>query len=180
MALMSCNMFKKQAIGYISGYVLKMITRFIKCSVCYNACLAKNNTSKVDVLHLFQLKQRGPLLMPSKCVSEICITTENAITLLLMRKDLNTLLKQKCLYENIITMVMRQLQIANIFPSLKQHQFEVLSSVSMFDDHILKLYRSIILCYCRIKLFHCVRIVNDTNSTRIRQKLSRLSIFMNH
>ena len=87
MALMSCNMFKKQAIGYIRGYVLKMITRFIKYSVCYNACLAKNNTSKVDVLHLFQLKQRGPLLMPSKCVSEICITMENAIRNVCMKTN---------------------------------------------------------------------------------------------
>ena len=44
------------------------LLQFIKCSVCCNACQAKNNTSKVDVLHLFQLKQRGPLLITSKCV----------------------------------------------------------------------------------------------------------------
>ena len=58
MVLMSSNMFKKQAIGYISGYVLKMITRFIKCSVCYDACLAQNNTSKFDVLHFLTKAKR--------------------------------------------------------------------------------------------------------------------------
>ncbi len=98
---------------------------------------------KTDSGNCSILQQREPLLKPSKCISEICITTDNAITLLLMRKDLNTFRKEKCLYENIITMVMRQLQVVNIFPTLKQHQFEVLSCVLMFDDHILILYRSV-------------------------------------
>lgn len=89
-------------------------------------------------------------------------------------------MQQKCIYEKITTMVMRKLDVSTLFPILKDHQFEMSSSVSLFNDHILKLYKGIILCYCRIKFFHCVRMINDSNNTRIRQKLSRLAIFMNH
>lgn len=176
----SCNEFKLQAIGYISGYVLRMIGRFVKCGICQKACLGEYSGRDSAALQLFDLKNRGPLQVPAKCVTKICVTTENAITLLLGETNANTLMKQKFIYEKIISIVMRKLDVSQIFPILNDHQFDMSSSVSLFDDHVLQLYRAIILCYCRIKFFHCVRIINDTNNTRIRQKLSRLAIFMNH
>lgn len=57
-----------------------------------------------------------------------------------------------------------------IFQILKELQFSMLSSVSLFDYQVLQIYRGIILCYCRINFVHCVRMITYTNNTRNRQK----------
>lgn len=164
MMLMStdCNGFKSQCIGYVSGFILRMVARFINCDVCRKGCLAEYSQRDSTSLDLFDYKQRGPLQVPSKDVTTICKTTENAIVLLLKTKNLNSLMKEKTVNEKIITMVMRSLETANMFSILKTHQLEVAQSVSIFDDHILKLFRTIILCYTKIKFFHCIRVVNET------------------
>ena len=100
-------------------------------------------------LLLFDLKQKGPIQVPAKCVTKICITTENAVSLLLGGTNVYKLMKQKCIYEKITCIVMRKLDVSQILPILKEHQFVMSSSVSLFDDHVLQLYRGIILCYCR-------------------------------
>lgn len=83
----SCNEFKLQALGYISGYILCMIGRFIKCEICLKACLGEFSGMDPAALELFDLKQRGPLQVPAKCLTKICVTTENAICLLLGEKN---------------------------------------------------------------------------------------------
>lgn len=182
MALMStdCNGFKMQCVAYISGYVLHMMTRFIKCDTCRKACLAQYSQRHPTALQLFDYKQRGPLVTPSKDVTMICSETENVITFLITKKTPIALMNDPSINERVVTMVMRRLQHIKMFEVLKDHQLESASAVSMFDDHLLKLMRTIILCYTKIKLFHCIRLINDNNSQRVRQKLSRISIFMNH
>ena len=88
MALMStdCNGFKMQCVAYISGYVLQMMTRFIKCDTCRKACLAQYSERHPTALTLFDYKQRRPLSTPSKDVTTICSVTENVITLLISKK----------------------------------------------------------------------------------------------
>ena len=90
------NEFKLQALGYISVYILCMVGRFIKCEICLKARLGRFNGIDPAAPLLIDLKQREPLQVPSKCVTQICITTENAITILLGETNAFASMKQKC------------------------------------------------------------------------------------
>ena len=63
----------KKDVGYIAGFVVKMLQKLIKYDICLEKCLDVSGLP----LGLFDLKQRGPLLRPSKDVIKICATTEN-------------------------------------------------------------------------------------------------------
>ena len=180
MSLMSseCSEFKNQCVGYISGFVLKMLCKLLHCDICCKACLATDSKENENSLELFDLKQRGPLLMPSKDLTRVCITTENAITLLLNENNIFRLLMDKNIHDRILNLVMRQLSLSSMFLNLKNHQVENMTAC-LSKDHTFVLFYTIIHCYSKIIFFHCLRIINNQSKTGVRQKLYRLTIFMN-
>lgn len=159
MLLMStdCNLFKMQCVGYISGFVVKMLGKIINCEICIKACLHEYGVKDNESLELFDLKQRRPLVKPSKEVILICTTTETAITILLNKINVHDLLKDKSLHERISITVMRKLETFSLFKNLKEHQLNTKSSICISKDHVFTLINSIINCYCKIKFYHCIR-----------------------
>lgn len=174
-----CSEFKLQCVGYISGFVLRMLCKLLHCDICCKACLAANRQENQNALELFDLKQRGPLLMPSKELTRICVTTENAISLMLNNHDILHLLKDKNINDRIVNLVMRKLPVSSMFLNLKEHQIENMSASCLSKDHIFVLFSTIIHCYSKIKFFHCLRVINTDKKTGIRQKMSRLTIVKN-
>ena len=51
MLLMSaeCNLFKMQCIGYISGFVVKMLGKLVNCDVCIKTCLDELKTKGIQI-----------------------------------------------------------------------------------------------------------------------------------
>ena len=160
MRLMStnCNDFKMQCVGYISGFVVKMLQKLIKCDICLDACLDAYGNKEKLALELFDLKQRGPLLKPSSDVVKICATTENAITIMMNSTNIHNMLKEKLVKSRIIVLVIRKLSSNPLFPNLNSHQLQTKSSICISRDHIFTLINTIINCYCKVKFFHLLRI----------------------
>lgn len=179
MLLMSptCSAFKMQCIGYISGFIVRMLGKIIKCNICCEGCLEDGGGE--ESLDLFNLKQRGPLLKPSKDVIKICATTENAISLILNSTNVHDLLKDDLYKSRIIVCVVRKLSHSSLFQNLNSHQIETKSSVCLSNDHIFTLINTIINCYCKIKFFHLLRKTNDEGKSGVRQKFTHMLMFMN-
>ncbi|KAL3208765.1 hypothetical protein MRX96_038847 [Rhipicephalus microplus] len=63
-------------VGYIAGFVCRMVKRKIPCAVCYSATIAETCGSA-----LLNRKNRGGLSKPSSSTTYICQLTEKAVRL---------------------------------------------------------------------------------------------------
>ena len=149
----NCNEFKTQCVGYISGFVVKMLQKIVKCDTCLYACLDEFGEKDKFGLELFDLKQRAPLVKPSRDVIKICTTTEVTITLMLNTTNIHNMLKDDLVKSRIIVCVIRKLACCSLFTMLNSHQIETKSSVCVSKDHVFSLINSIIICYIKIKFF---------------------------
>jgi len=65
------NAYTEDVTVYISGFVAKKLQNKISCDICKNYLLSIIQESK-----LAQIKDRGGLLKPSKCLQTVCIEAE--------------------------------------------------------------------------------------------------------
>ena len=136
----------------MSGFVVKMISKQLN-DVCLKGCLDEFGEKEKEALGLFELKQRGPLLKPSKYVITIYATTENAITIMLNSTNVHS---------RIIDGVVQNLSSSSsLFVHITKHQLATKSSICVSQDHIFTLINTIINCYIKIKFYHCIRTLNN-------------------
>ncbi|KAG5863221.1 hypothetical protein JTB14_028160 [Gonioctena quinquepunctata] len=75
----SLTLLNENVVTYISGYVVRSITKQIKCTVCLDS-LEESNYNALDLqFMLLHRKDRGGLIKPSKDVIQICMYTEKKI-----------------------------------------------------------------------------------------------------
>lgn len=157
--------FRTNVIGYIAGYVIQMVRRFIKCEECNFNLLSEagglhHNSNKF----LFR-KMRGGLVLPCRDVVEICVVADHYFNLhaedYVLKKNWANFLTNK---------ILRDINFNKLFPQLKQHQLEA-------GDHVFRSVKVTIICYLKIKICHRNRLLNEKLSLNIRNKLSRLIIF---
>ena len=161
---------RENVIGYISGFVTKMIQKQVHCNTCTSACLAEVAGAHESALRLFFLKQRGALLTPSADVTEICFQADKQIQLL---NSVSDILLRSNLKQTVVSLTLKKLQVDNLFFVLNDHAHDNCSS---FDTKI-KLVSQIIVNYLRVKKFYFMKLENDNHTTNIRQKLNKIILF---
>lgn len=159
--------FQENVIGYISGYVVRMAEKIIKCTPCINSLHSEYGGAHPTALNLLFKKTRGGLIIPSKDVTDLCIITNTYF------KNANINLKLKNQDERLALRILCDLNIGELFPSLHSHQFDT----EIDNNHIYKLTKTIIKCFIKIKFSQISKEINDANTTHLRQQLSRLIIF---
>lgn len=76
-AVARISAFKEVAVTYISGYVVRMIMRMLKCQTCKMALLSDDRSlSSLSSPALLRRKDKGGLIIPSEEVEFICHQAE--------------------------------------------------------------------------------------------------------
>lgn len=163
----SSSPFEENVIGYISGYVVKMVEKIIKCPECINSLHSEFGGAHPTALNLLFSKTRGGLIIPSKDVTDLCLVTNKYF------KHANINFKNKHQDERLALRILQDFNINKLFPSLHAHQYDT----EIGNNHIYKLAKTIIKCYIKIKFSQISKQINEANTTHIRQQLSRLIIF---
>lgn len=74
------NEFTENVISYISGFVIKVIQKQIRCSACIEALRFSEVDEADRTLKLISRKTRGGLIIPSHSVREVCRKIEKKNT----------------------------------------------------------------------------------------------------
>ncbi|KAH8025990.1 hypothetical protein HPB51_015339 [Rhipicephalus microplus] len=108
-------------VGYIAGFVCRMVKRKIPCAVCYSATIAETCGSA-----LLNIKNRGGLSKPSSSTTYICQLTEKAVRL--QEKVHDGGLPKKNAADTVTAKVMAELSgvlsTNKLYPELHGHMFE--------------------------------------------------------
>lgn len=160
-------------VGYIAGFVCRMVKRKIPCSVCHSATIAETCGSA-----LLNRKNRGGLVKPSSSTTYICQLAEKAIRL--QEKVHGGGLPKKNAADTVTVRVMTELSGAlsmkKLYPELHDHMFE--SAVD--SNHLVRLVKCVIGCYVKIRLHHAAKQATaKISGPNIRKQMTKLIIF-NH
>lgn len=158
-----------QIIGYISGYVSRVLSRKIKCEICVSSLVSDR---KLDFHKLITIKDMGGLYFSTKSVFDVCKATEIFIRKLINEND-GKGLSSKYSIDFIQTKVLKVFINSNIFEDLIMHSFE---SPAMLN-HRLYLIRSIIETYANIKLRFVANFDPGVKNKSKRQKFTKLILF---
>ncbi|CAH0731426.1 unnamed protein product, partial [Brenthis ino] len=155
------NMLRRQVISYISGYVVRYITKKLKCETCLNSLYTCDYTE--DHL-LIKTKNKGGLIFPSYDVINICIRTECSIRTLNAHETVRN--KHK-----VVSHAMKTLIGENCFSSLDNHMKEQ----PPLYNHITQLCKGICEKYVDIRFRH----VATSKNSRItkRQHFNKTVLF---
>jgi len=86
--------FKEAVITYISGYVVKMVQKRIKCDTCKEALTSpQEEATQTTSFSLQKRKTCGRLIASSSDVVTICLETEKHSTFLVRNENLSSLTK---------------------------------------------------------------------------------------
>jgi len=87
-------MYKEAVVVYISGYVVKMVRRKLKCCICLDALTCSRDEAESNVsFALLNRKRWGNLIDASSDVITVCNETEKIFTIIL--KENNDILSKK-------------------------------------------------------------------------------------
>lgn len=134
--------FSNQAIGHIAGYIVRVLTKKIKCDICVSALV----THHFHPFHKFIIaRDQGGLLYPSPDVVKICQTTETFM------KNINTIGFRK---EIAISKILRNFIGTSLFNDIISHQLGEFPS----SNHITDLMKAIIEKYINVRLHHLLKL----------------------
>ena len=154
--------YRTHCCDYIGGFAARKISKL--CTWSKSNLLVVKNTDH----QLINFKDRFGLSCPSNSVSEVCKITENVIRQEIVHglfKHRNMLL---FLTSKVMTCVITQ------YP-------EVLRSCQCTCKSPYDLYRSVVICYCRVRLKYLAKCKNqDLKCKRLRSKLTKLVLFSHH
>ena len=166
----SISQYKKAAISYISGYVVKMAEKRLKCIECCHALKQQDHGIEDSFL---KFKDRGGLIKATPSVIIVCEETEKCFQRLL--KLLKGNLPQEAGIPDAIAMaVLRSVNLKKVFTVLEQHMLDL----PVMDNHIFSLVKLVSRCYCTIRLHHLGKEFNTkTSDKKVRKQLTKLVLF---
>lgn len=154
---------------YISGFIVKKLQNKISCDICKNSLLSIIQESK-----LAQIKDRGGLQKPSKCLQTVCIESEK-----IFRQYSNDFVNQKKNFNFLLVKVKSILYTKySIFSNMScvnYKQNTLFELTQQFNTHRDMLIQSICKHYFNIRLYHEVRKAND--KLKLRAKLTKIIHF---
>lgn len=157
----SCSDYIHDVIGYIAGFIVKKVNRFIKCEICLSSLTCDKTLS-----YLQRRKCRGGLISASENVVTTCLIAEKIF------RTHNNLFGTKNIIFKLIVKAMSAIP-SNIFDN-NAHLFEQ----SPLADHRSQLLRLILKKYFMLRLHHEASSKKD-KTNRIRSTYTKLVLFKN-
>lgn len=178
----SLSAFSKNCIANIAGWVVKKIVDekrpLIRCETCRNALFQDSQSvAEFSDNNLIQIKTRGGLIFPSKCVVTICQRAENVIRHNLNRnkgapfRELNA---EAVLCAKILQDIFQP--PFNLFPSLNEHIFD--NAIENLSSHVFTLAKQICKCYIKLRMFIVTNSASDAAiGVKLRHHITRQIIW---
>ena len=167
--------YKEAAIGYIAGYVVRVVDRRIQCLVCTSALQAQGSLDETYArkVALITCKNRGGLIRPSPSVIKVCETTEKCFQHMLKTNN-GKPPQTSNVIPTLSTVVLHQLAGHLIFESLVDHMFDSTPE----NNHLIRLIKCVCSCFGKIRMHHVARryteqIIGD----RVRKQFTKLVLF---
>lgn len=159
-------------VHYIAGFVVRKLKRVLKCEVCAESLSDDDNTFDFRQ-SLIKVKDRGGLVKPSKCVTNVCKTTEKVLreqilkagSQFLGKKEIMTMMVNKVLSTYAATQT-------NIFHSILDHTLEQ----DFEENHRNLLIKSICQTYIVIRIYHETKRANNKDE-KVRSFLTKTILF---
>lgn len=114
--------FSEQIITYIAGYVIRALSKIIKCDEC-NDALSLQEPRSCNTFDFIAFKDKGGLKYPSKDTIQICKVTELEIREI-MNKSQNFNINPSLRKSQIINKILSHFINRNIFNCIAMHQFD--------------------------------------------------------
>lgn len=159
-------------VGYIAGFVCRMVEKKIPCSTCRSASKAEACSSA-----LLNRKNSGGLTKPSPSTTYICQLAERVVRQQ-EKVDGGSFPKKGMTADTLTARVMRELsgQLNMLYPELHEHMFQ--SAVD--SNHFVRLVKCVIGCYIKIRMHHAAkRATMKIAGPNMRKRLTKLILF-NH
>ena len=142
----SISEYKEAAISYIGGFVGKTVAKKLSCHECRNVLGSRNSVPSSQFL---QLKDRGNLYKPSQSVITVCKETEKCFQRMLAATA-GKLPHSNGIVGAIATSVLGSINASSLFTEIDDHMYD--STVD--DNHVYRLIKEIVNCYCKVRLYH--------------------------
>lgn len=158
--------FVEDVVGYIAGFVVKSLSKKIKCDYCVEE-LIKNPAASPLLLK----KNRGGLKIPGNDVVRICRLGEKSFR----RLQAENKLKLKHAMQISINYSIAQIE-SNIFPNLEH----IINQIPL-ENHRTFLIKAILFEYLKIRFYHFGKIATETlQQKKVRSINSKKTLLAGH
>jgi hypothetical protein len=152
-------------VAYISGFVVKCLTKCISCAFCL---LTLENSTVVSLLQ--QRKQYGRMVSASPLVIKIFETAEKCLRVIKAEHDI---FHMKNLPNILINSTIRNLPLT-LFDDFAEHMV----TENILNNHCLQLIKLILEKYFKLRLHHETTRLNDADTgNRVRSMLAKTILF---
>lgn len=151
-------------VGYIAGWVVRGITKKLKCETCITSLLSDE---KLRFHKLIQIKNMGGLCFPSNDAYEVCLQTEKSL-----RNLTRPSFSQKSDTQRLIALTLKTFIGKDTFSVLSKHSLDQPTT----DNHRLHLIRALIEKYLNCRMHYECKIENNDRTSK-RQKFTKLIQF---
>ena len=174
------TIFTENIVTYMAGFVVRKVVTIIDCEVGKAALFAKSDSDlgvEPQYCCLVQIKDRGPLVMPSESVRMLISMAEKVIR---SHTNLNaTILTLSKWGVSLKIAILEEVMNSGsiVFPTLKQHLFDSNATV---QNHYVVLISEIVKSFLNVRSHHVAKTFSEQCcGTRIRRKLTKLVHFKN-
>jgi len=149
---------------YISGFVVRKITKIIKCQECAEVISESSNTQTP----LIDLKTRGGLIRPNDDVTELCRIGENVFRIHqhTFQSNSNNATKK------FIIKAFSRINISKYFLKLSNHIY----NQNPINNHLIQIIKLIFKSYFTIRIHHLNKTISQPKE-RIRSHFTKLVHF---
>lgn len=149
---------------YISGFVVRKITKIIKCQECAEVISESSNTQTP----LIDLKTRGGLIRPNDDVTELCRIGENVFRIHQHTFQSNSNNATK----TFIIKAFSRININKYFLKLSNHIY----NQNPINNHLIQIIKLIFKTYFTIRIHHLNKTISQPKE-RIRSHFTKLVHF---
>lgn len=160
--------YENQIVGYISGWVSRVLSKSLKCEPCINSLFTVN---KLYFHKLINLKNKGGLCFPSEDVYKICLKSESALKIYMKENG-------HIFHDGAVSMLKLRIfrtfvTSHDIFPLLHNHSIEFHPTF----NHRVHIIPAIIEKYLNLRLHYAHKINSKSNTTSKRPQRNKLTLF---
>lgn len=165
--------FAENVIAYIAGFVIRMVERKVRCSLCREALRFGEADECDTTLKLIVRKSRGGLVLPSLSLREVCKVVERKLQIIM--KVEGTIPAKGTLIGCLLKDIPKLLQKDDLFPILKDHCFDY---AVLETSHKKILIHEIVKSYASIRINSLAKNINESISgVKIRKTFNKLILF---
>ncbi|GFO40642.1 THAP domain containing 9 [Plakobranchus ocellatus] len=160
------SIYRESAVGYISGFAIRIVERKLKCPDCKVALQVKAVDGSQPSHGLILQKDRGGLIKPSQSVIDICVHSERIFQKLLYVNK-QRIPQGEGLPGAIAHAVLQDIG-TKMFDSLGDHNFML--DTQPENNHVFALITAVTRLINYVEDDSCVDIIALTTTTKIRNE----------